>query len=226
MAVSFIRTVILFFLIMVAMRIMGKRQMGELEPTEFVVAVLISDLAANPLQDMGTPLLYGIIPVLTLISCEILISGLILKNIKVRSIICGKPSIIINNGVLNQKEMKKNRFTIDELMVELRKQSITKPDTIKHAILETDGSLSVLLYPEFAPITPHQLNIKPENDEYPVIIINDGRVLHNNLITIGLSDGWLNAELKRRKIRDANEVFIMTVTADKKIFCLKKDEIK
>ena len=115
MAVTIIRTIIIFVSLVISMRIMGKRQLGELEPAELVVAVLISDLASHPLQDPGIPLLYGLIPVATLLCCEILISAGILKSVRFRSLICGRPSVLIKNGVIDQLEMKKNRFTFDEL---------------------------------------------------------------------------------------------------------------
>ena len=226
MAVSFVRTIILYILIVIAMRIMGKRQMGELEPTELVVAVLISDLAANPLQDMGIPLLYGLIPVITLIACEILVTGIVMKNIHWRGIICGKPSFIIKNGTISQKEMKKNRLTIDELWIELRKQSIIDLSTVKHAILETDGTLSVLLSPDYAPATPRQLNLPTETSEYPIIVVSDGRTLSENLKVLGLDGRWLQKELNNQNIKSPKEVFLMTVTSDKKIFLQKKEEAK
>ena len=110
MAVSFIRTIIILIVLMLSQRFMGKRQIGELEPTELIIAVLISNLAAQPLQDTGTPLLYGLIPVLTLLCCQVLISALTVKSSRFRNFICGKPSILIKNGVINQREMQKNRI--------------------------------------------------------------------------------------------------------------------
>ena len=123
MAIAIIRTLILYAVIIISLRIMGKRQIGELEPAELVVAVLISDLAAHPLQDIGTPQLYGLIPVLTLLCCEVLMSGFIVKSIKFRKLVCGKPSLLIHKGKIIQSEMKSNRFTLDELSEQLRKKT-------------------------------------------------------------------------------------------------------
>ncbi|MDR3277694.1 MAG: DUF421 domain-containing protein, partial [Oscillospiraceae bacterium] len=134
MAIAIIRTLILYLAIVVSMRVMGKRQLGELEPAEFVVAVLISDLAAHPLQDIGTPLLYGLIPVLTLLCCQVVISAAALKSVRLRAVISGKPSLVIENGKLLQKEMKKNRYTVDELTEHLRKKDITDVAAVKYAI--------------------------------------------------------------------------------------------
>jgi uncharacterized membrane protein YcaP (DUF421 family) len=223
LAISIIRTVILFVLIIVAMRIMGKRQLGELEPAELVVAVLISDLAAQPLQDLGTPLLYGIIPVLTLVGCEILVSGAVIKNIRFRAILCGKPSLIIENGRIIQREMKKNRFTLDELAEELRKKNISDIRTVKHAILETDGSLSTILYADQSPLTPQQAGVEVEEPGYTVMIINDGRVLSENLKRLGYNENWLKKQLCARDVLDSKDVYIMTVDASGRIYFAVKE---
>lgn len=210
MAISFIRTIILYITIVVSMRIMGKRQMGELEPAEFVVAVVISDLATHPLQDPGTPLLYGLIPVLTILACEILVSMAVVKNVYIRAAVCGKPSILVNNGKIIQSEMKKNRITIDELSESLRKKNITDIQTVKLAILETDGSLSTMLYPNQVPLTPLHMNITAEDIGYPVIVINDGRILERNMEFLGFNMKWLENQLSNRNIKNAHDVFLMT----------------
>ncbi len=224
MAISLVRTVIIFITIMIALRIMGKRQLGELEPSELVVTVLISDIAATPMQESGTPLLYGIVPVLALLCFEVIISGTILKSIKFRSILCGKPSILINNGKIVQSEMKKNRFTFDELGVELRRQNVTDIETVKHAILETDGSLSILLYPEELPVTAKQMNVTPDPVGYPVIVVNNGRTMTNNLKVIGRDERWLKKELKKRGTSNINDVFLMTADPCGKIYLQLKDK--
>lgn len=224
MAISIIRTIILFTLIMICTRVMGKRQLGELEPSELVVAVMLSDIAAHPLQDTGIPLLYGIVPVVTLFCCEIFISYAVVKNIKLRSIICGKPSIIITNGKINQSEMAKNRFTLDELTVELRKQNVLDLSTIKQAILESDGSLSIILYAGDAPVTPNQMSLNVEDAELPVILISNGRTLLNNLEFMNLDEKWLKKELKKRNISRSEDVYIFMTDSSGKIYCARKDE--
>lgn len=223
MAIAIIRTLILYAVIIISLRIMGKRQIGELEPAELVVAVLISDLAAHPLQDIGTPLLYGLIPVLTLLCCEVLMSGLIVKSIKFRKLICGKPSLLIHKGKIIQREMKSNRFTLDELSEQLRKKDISDISTVKYAILETDGSLSTLLYTDQAPLTPKQMNIQVDNAGYPVIVVNEGRVLSDNLKKMGYNDIWLNRQLSERNVSDASDVYLMTVDESGCIYFLQKD---
>lgn len=211
MAIAIIRTFILYAVIILSLRIMGKRQIGELEPVELVVAVLISDLAAHPLQDIGTPLLNGLVPVLTLLCSEVLISALIVKSIKFRAIISGKPSLIIKKGKIIQEEMKKNRFTLDELTEQLRKKNIIDISTVKYGVLETDGSLSTLIYTDQLPVTPKQMKLQTDDIGYPVIVINDGRVLENNLKKMGVNNVWLRNQLKNRNIKEPEDVYLMSV---------------
>lgn len=203
---------------------MGKRQIGELEPAELVVAVLISDLAAHPLQDIGTPLLYGLIPVLTLLCCEVLMSGFIVKSIKFRAFVCGKPSVIIQKGKIVQSEMKSNRFTLDELSEQLRKKNILDISTVKYAILETDGSLSTLLYTDQSPLTPKQMNLQTDDVGYPVMLINNGRVLEKNLNMMGFNEIWLKRQLLDRKVATVTDVYLLTIDECGRIYYSRKDE--
>lgn len=223
MAVTIVRTVIIFVSLVISMRIMGKRQLGELEPAELVVAILIADLASHPLQDPGIPLIYGLIPVITLLCCEVLISAGVLKSVKFRALICGKPSILIKNGKIDQKEMKKNRFTIDELSEELRKKDITDISVVQYAILETDGTVSTILFPDERTVTAGQLDIKTIDRGVPVVVINNGRILSKNLSLIGKNESWLRKELNKRNINSHNEVYIMTVDKTNKIFIAVKE---
>jgi uncharacterized membrane protein YcaP (DUF421 family) len=223
LAIAIIRTLILYLAIVVSMRVMGKRQLGELEPAEFVVAVLISDLAAHPLQDIGPPLMYGLIPVLTLLCCQVLISAAALKSVRLRAVISGKPSLVIENGKLLQREMKKNRYTVDELTEQLRKKDITDLATVKYAILETDGTLSAVLYASEQPATPRQMKLDVDDMEYPVIVVNDGRVLDKNLQKLGFNRAWLQNQLKSRKLKDPREVFLMSADAGGRVYFAAKE---
>ena len=220
MAIILIRTIIVFVSITISLRLMGKRQLGELELSELVVAILISDMAANPLQDIGIPLLNGLIPVFVLLCCELIISGLIMKSINFRSLICGRPSILVENGIINQKEMRHNRFTIDELTEELRNQGIQDISKIKYAILETDGVLNTMLFPEEQPLTPSQMGINVPDTGYSSIVINDGTVIDKNLKRLGHDLKWLQNELRKRGITQAKNVFIMTVNDAGQIYFL------
>ena len=226
MGVSFVRAVLVFLLLIVSLRIMGKRQLGELEPLELVVAVLISNLASQPLQDTGTPLLYGIIPVLTLLCCQLLISGVSVKHGRFRRLVSGKPSILIDNGAVVQSEMKKCRISMDELYVELRINGVTDISTVRHAILETDGTLSVLPYAKFAPATPEQLNINVPDNGLPVTVVSEGRIMSDNLRLLGRDEKWVKNQLARRGVESFKDVYIMTVDGAGKIYFAKKERKK
>lgn len=218
MAIAIIRTLILYTAIVVSLRIMGKRQIGELEPAELVVAVLISDLAAHPLQDIGTPLLYGLLPVLILLCCEVLVSALLVKSNGFRTFLCGKPSMLIRNGIIVQRELKKNRFTLDELAEQLRKKEVTDISSIKYAILETDGTLSTLRFAAQAAVTPSQLGTQPEEIGYPLVVINDGKIQHKNLKKLGVNDKWLQNQLNSRHMSSAADVFLMTADETGRVY--------
>lgn len=223
MVIAFIRTIILYLLIIVGVRLMGKRQVGELEPSELVLALIIADLAAVPMQDNGIPLLSGIIPILTLLCVTMIISVLSMKSVKFRAIICGRPSIIVENGKLHQVEMKKNRFTVDELMEELRLNGVTDISTVKYAILETGGRVSVLPYANQLPVTAEQMNVTPDNVGLPIVVINDGRVLDHNLKTRGLGAEWLEKQLAKHKVHSPKEVYLLTVDEENRVYFVKKD---
>ena len=139
MAILIFRTLIVYITLLGAMRLLGKRQLGELELSEFVVAALLADMASHPLQDIGIPLINGLVPVLTLFCCEVLVSGVALKSLRLRTLLFGKPSLLIWRGVIDQKELRKNRFTLDELTQELRSQGVTDLSKVEYGILETDA---------------------------------------------------------------------------------------
>ncbi len=226
MVIAFVRTIILYLFIIAGIRLMGKRQVGELEPSELVLALLIADLAAVPMQDFGIPLLTGIIPIFTLLCITMILSVLTMKSVKFRAIVCGRPSIIVENGKLCQQEMKKNRFTVDELMEELRMKGITDISTIKYAILETNGQISVLPYANQLPVTAEQMNVTPEDVGLPLVIINDGRVLEHNLRTRGFDRNWLEKQLAQRKIRHSKDVFLLTVDEQNRVYFVAKENAK
>lgn len=210
MLIAFVRTIILYLFIIAGIRLMGKRQVGELEPSELVLALIIADLAAVPMQDFGIPLLSGIIPILTLLALTMIISMATMRSVKFRALICGRPSIIVENGVLKQAEMRKNRFTVDELMEELRMKGITDISTVKYAILETNGQLSVLPFADQKPPAARDLSLAPEEAGLPLVLINDGRVLERNLRLRGYDRNWLDKQLKAHKVKRPAEVYLLT----------------
>ena len=218
MATALFRTIILYFLIMAGLRLMGKRQIGELEPSELVLTMMVSDLATVPMQDFGIPLLNGLIPILCLLSLSMLLSLLSLKSLRLRGLICGQPTILIREGQIQQAAMRQNRFTLDELLEELRGQGISDPTTVN------SGQLSVLLRADQQPITPAQLKKPVEDDVFlPMVLINDGLVIHQNLKKCGRDTKWLEKELSDRHLRSPSEVFLMTLDQGDHILCIPKE---
>lgn len=223
MAIVFLRTLIVYFSLLATMRLLGKRQLGEMELSELVVAVLIADLAAHPLQDLGIPMINGLAPVLTLFGCEVLISGLAMKSIKARSILFGKPSILIRRGVIDQKEMEKNRFTSDELMQNLRNLGCTDISRIEYAVLETDGQLNVMKYPSEQPVTAGQMNIPTVDGGYPMAVISKGRVIEENLKLLGRDREWLRQEIEGRGLKGPGQVYLMLLSEGGQIYLAEKE---
>lgn len=205
------------------MRLLGKRQLGEMELSEFVLAALIADLAAHPLQDIGIPLINGLVPILTLFCCEVLISGATLKSVRLRSLFFGRPSVLILRGKVIQRELRKNRFSLDELMQELRNQGVLDISKIEYGILETDGRLNVILYASESPVTPAMLNIETSRDAYPAIIINDGHVMETNLRHLGRDMSWLTKQLNERGVHSPSDVFLMTLNKSGQIYYAAKE---
>jgi len=224
--IAFIRTIILYLLIIAGIRLMGKRQVGELEPSELVMALIIADLAAVPMQDFGIPLLSGIIPILTLLSVTMIISVISMKSVKFRALLCGRPSIIVENGKLHQREMIKNRFTVDELMEELRMKGVTDISTVKYAILETNGQISVLPYADQRPPTGQELHVSPQEAGLPIVIINDGRVLDHNLKTRGLDQAWLAKQLQAHHVKRPEDVYLLMADEKGQVYFSRKEAAK
>ena len=200
MITAVIRTVILYLLIIVGIRLMGKRQIGQLEPSELVLSLLIADLAAVPMQDFGIPLLMGIIPILTLLCLSTILSVLTVKSIRFRALLCSRPSIVVQDGQILIKEMVKNRFTVDELMEELRVAGITDLSSVKYAVLETTGRISVLPKAEEKPVTVKDMKLPAQDNGLPVILISDGRILSQNLKIRNLTEAWLKKQLRQRDV--------------------------
>ena len=224
MAIVLIRTIIVYLTLLIAMRLMGKRQLGEMELSEFVAAALIADLAAHPLQDIGIPLINGIVPVLTLFCCEVLISGISMKSIKFRGMLFGRPSIIIQRGRILQQEMHSNRFTPEELMQELRNQGIYDISRVQYAILETNGTLNVMPCPEDKTVTAGMMGLKVDDESYPSIVINEGRILENNLHWLGFDRRWLEEKLQSEKLGKAESIYLMIADRQGRTYIAKKEK--
>ena len=222
MIIIFIRTLIVYAALGVCLRLLGKRQLGEMELSEFIVASLIADVAANPLQDIGMPLLNGLIPVVTLFCCELAISTLTMRSIRLRAFLFGKPSLLIDHGRILQKEMANNRFTLDELLSELRALGVRDIATIEYAFLETNGKLSVLQYESETPPSAAALNVSVENCGFPRILISDGRLISENLRKSGYEEKWLMKQIQPYGGRIA-DIFLLTVDDAARVYCVRKE---
>ena len=217
------KTVVVFLTLLLCMRVLGKRQLGELELSELVVSILAADLAAVPLQAPELPLRYGLVPVAALFLCELVFSLLTMKSVAVRRMLCGKPCFLIRDGVICQREMRRCRFTVDELTEELRGKDVTDPAAVRYAILETDGTLNVVLYPEHRPVTAGQLKLAAEDDGYPVVLIENGMLKRENLRVAGKDEQWLKTELARRGCGSIRQVYVMILFGSGSIYFAEKE---
>ena len=211
MIISFIRTLILYLSLVVALRLMGKRQIGELEPTELVVTILVSELAAIPMQDSGLPLVSGLIPIIVLICAEILLSYFCLKSIGLRRILGGKPCIVIRRGKIDREKLKDMRVTTDEVLQELRLNNIEKLSDIKYGIIETNGRMSFVFYPKAKPLNAGMLSLSPLDTGIPLVIISDGKFILENLKKLNQTTDWAEKQVRKQHILSVQDVFLMTL---------------
>ncbi len=212
MIITLVRTLILYGLIVLFMRLMGKRQLSQLEPSELVVSIMISDLAAVPMQNPGVPLISGVIPIITLYCVEMLLSILCKKSMAIRKLLCGHPSIIISDGVINQDELKKLRISITELLEELRLKDVFDISEVSLGCLETNGQLSVLLKPEARTVTASDMNIETDGKATSYItVVACGKLIKENLYACGHNEAWLEMILKKEGLSSYRDVFLLIV---------------
>ncbi|SDN93233.1 DUF421 domain-containing protein [Acetanaerobacterium elongatum] len=223
MIVVFFRTILLYMLIIFSLRLMGKRQLGELQPSELVVTILISNIASLPIEDTNIPLLAGAVPILTLVSFEIIISAISLKNIKFRNFISGNTKVIIKDGQIDQAAMRDLRFSVDDLMEELRGKDVFDVRDVQVAIVETSGTVSIYLKPDKQPVTAQQMNIKTQNVSPPVVVVSDGDIIKQGLEFCGVNRKWLDSYLKRNNYK-LDEIFIMTLDSSKSAYIIPKQK--
>ena len=203
---------------------MGKRQLGQLEPSEFVVTMLVANLASIPMQDSGVPLYTGLVPILTVLGLELILAGMSLKSIAFRRLLCGKPVILIENGRILQSNLRKTRITLDELIGHLREKDVLDPRTVQFAILETSGDLSVFPYPKERPATAKEAGIRAEKQHLPVTIISDGRLLRKNLALTGRTEAWLQGILREKKTTVAH-TWLLTVAENGDTVFYRKESL-
>lgn len=222
MLIIFVRTLLLYLLVVIVTRLMGKRQIGELQPYEFVITIMIADLVAVPMQDRGLSLFSGVIPVLTLLLVQVVFSFWSLKSQTFRRILCGKPSPIMENGRINWNEMRSNLYHVNDLLEQLRSQGYFNLSDIEFALLETNGSLTVLPKAKKRPVTPDDLQLETAYERMPTSLILDGQIERGNLARSGLTPEWLRKELKKEGIEDPRTVLIAMLDTGGRFYCQTK----
>lgn len=223
MLIIFFRAIILYIFVLIVMRLMGKREIGQLQPFELAISIMIADLATIPMSDIGVPIFNGLIPILGLLVMHLLISLVNLKSITAREIICGKPTILIYSGKIDEKALKKERFTVNELEERLRGNNIVNLGDVEYAILETSGQVTVIQKPEKRTTTPEDFNITPEYEGIPYDLVVDGKVMNQNLKLIGKNYNWLKKQVEKFDMKP-EEALVVTYDGKGQIFCQKKEK--
>ena len=214
MLATFFRSIIIYVIVLVVMRLMGKREIGQMQPFELAISIMIADLATIPMADIGIPISNGII-----------ISVINLKSSKIRELICGKPTILIYRGKIDEEKMKKERLTLNELEEKLRSNNVMNLGDVEYAVLETSGDISVIQKPNKRNTTPEDFNIMPDYEGIPYNLVIDGKVMNDNLKRIGKNYEWLKKQTKKFNIMP-EEALIVTINGKGDIFCQKKETRK
>lgn len=222
MIITLLRTVILYVLVICTMRILGKRQIGQLQPAELVVTILLSEIMVIPMQDTQIPLINTIIPVLLLVGFEILVSFISMKSIKLRSVLQGNSLVVIRNGIIDQNQLKRLRFTIDDLLEALRKKDVFDISEVMYAIVETDGTLSVMLKPENEFATKDDLGLKIEDKGLQCVVISDGKIIQSDFKDCGMSMPKLKKIINKNDIK-VKDIMLMTIDKNGKMNVIKRD---
>ena len=223
MLITFVRAVVLYIIVLVVMRLMGKREIGQLQPFELAISIMIADLASIPMTETGVPITKGIIPILGLLVMHLLISVLNMKSVRAREIVCGKPRILIYRGKIDEKALIKERFTINELEERLRINNVASIGDVEYAILETSGNITVIQKPNKRTTIPEDFNIMPDYEGIPYDLVVDGKVMEENLRKIGKNYIWLEKQVEKFGFKP-EEALIVTFDGKGQIFCQKKGE--
>lgn len=225
MILSYVRTIFLYLVLIFVIRMMGKRQIGEMEPSEFVVTMLVANLASIPMQDGAIPLFSGLVPILTVLGMELIISWLTVKSITMRKLFCGKPVILVENGRILEDNLRATRITLDELTGHLRQKDVLDISDVQIAILETDGELSVFPFPEKMPACAADAGVRVQPQSLPVTVICDGFLLEENLKSLGKDKAWLSAVLKEHKAKIPDTLLLMA-DADGNVYFQRRRDAK
>lgn len=223
MLITFFRAIILYIIVLIVMRMMGKREIGQLQPFELAISIMIADLASIPMTEIGIPISNGIIPILGLLVMHLIISIINLKSNKAREIICGKPRILIYRGKIDEKALQKERFSINELQEKLRSTNVMNLGDVEYAILETSGEVTVIQKPNKRNAIPEDFGIMPEYEGIPYDLVVDGTIMKDNLQKIGKNSEWLRKQIEKFNLKP-NEVLIATIDGKGQFFCQKKEK--
>lgn len=226
MLVVFVRTLVLYIIVIISMRIMGKRQIGQLQPFELAIAIMISELAAVPMQNTGIPLLNGIIPIMTLLLAQVLLSFISLKSLRARALICGKPSILIENGKIIESELLKEMYTLNDLLEQMRIKNVTNISDVEFAILETNGQLSIIPKSQKRPLNPEDMNLSTNYEGLALDMIIDGKVIDKNLKKANLDKKWLENELSKHGIQRVEDIFFASLDSNGNLYYQEKQKSK
>lgn len=208
MLIILIRTVILYFIVLFVIRVMGKAELSKMDPFEMIVLFMMAELAAIPIESLDIPLLNGAASIITLLFLQVSLSFLSMKSHKINNILNGKPSILINRNNINEKALKSQRITVDDLMQQLRLKNFPSPADVDYAVLEANGDLSVIPKAEKAPLTPKDMNIPASSQFMPAVLVSDGQFYDQNLKALGKDESYLKKELLKAKIEDYSQIFI------------------
>ena len=222
MILSYFRTIALYLVLIAVIRLMGKRQVGQMEPSEFVVTMLVANLASIPMQDSGIPLFSGLVPILTVLGVELVLAALSLRSIRFRKLLCGKPVILVENGNIIQGNLRKTRITLDELTGHLRQKDVLDIGSVQYAILETNGELSVFPYPKERPASARDAGIQARKQYLPLTVISDGTVLVENLKKAGKDKRWLEKVLRAHDA-GVKDTWLLTVDGGDRVVFYRRE---
>lgn len=223
MAITAIRTAIIYLFLIASLRVTGKRQLGELQPIELVVTLMISDLASVPMQESGTPLLSGLIPIAVLVSLELILSVLMMKSNRLSRLISGNPVVLINDGKLSQKALRQLRLTVEDLMETLRQQDVFDLREIRYAIAETNGSMSLFKYADCQTATVRDLKKKPGHSGAMVPIVNDGSLVEWGMQMMGVTKDWVQEILDKHSC-PLSQTLLLTTDDKRQTYLIRKGE--
>ena len=224
MASFFVRTLIIYIMLIAVLRFMGKRQIGQMQLSELITALLLSELASQPLTDADSPIIYAVIPIFLLVSVEVIMSDLSTKSNIMKKILDSTPSIIIRKGQIDQREMLRMRMSMEELMGELRLKGISAVNEVDYAILEQNGQISVLTNDKNSPLKQKDMNIEGDGNGIEHMLIVDGHISDYEMKVTGKTKEWISGEMKKRRIVDIGDIFLMTVDDKENTVVIRKEE--